>query len=539
MMGETCREKYLVSVLDAVAEGIEIIDADGSYSFANLAAKSMFGPREEIVGRRYSDDTRWKLTTPDGVALSPEAMPQSQVMRTGEPVLDALFGATLPNGRQVVLTMNAVPFLDENGSGLGTLVSYTDVTRRCRVERLDGALVDIGAAVNSSFDFDTILQRALDLAVEALGCESGILFLKEGSDWVMRYLSNLPEDMRGVRVPDESASFTTLTGGKAGAIAFNDAYEDDRISERVMRRFRIKSLLDVTLRVRERDIADVSFIYQSTAVPFTEDEVAFADKFGTIVGLALESSELYHSERETARLLQEALLGDPAPIEGIAFSLAYHSGTKSTLVGGDFYDLFETDHDHVAVLLGDVSGKGIAEAMLGALAKHTMNAYLLEGDPPARVLERTNRVLAHAMEVGKFVTAFAGLLDKRSGVLEYCNAGHPDPLVLRSGGAVEMLTVRSALLGAFPQTQFEPAQVSLAAGDVLLLYTDGVTEARGPGGRFGDERIASLLARSSRVSVSSLSDNLVKEVADYASGALSDDVAIMALERVEGARSSS
>jgi serine phosphatase RsbU (regulator of sigma subunit) len=143
------------------------------------------------------------------------------------------------------------------------------------------------------------------------------------------------------------------------------------------------------------------------------------------------------------------------------------------------------------------------------------------------------------MEVGKFVTAFAGLLDKRSGVLEYCNAGHPDPLVLRSGGAVEMLTVRSALLGAFPQTQFEPAQVSLAAGDVLLLYTDGVTEARGPGGRFGDERIASLLARSSRVSVSSLSDNLVKEVADYASGALSDDVAIMALERVEGARSSS
>ena len=389
-MGETGLEKYLGSVLDAVAEGIEIIDADGYCSFANLAAERMFGPREELIGRRY-DDTRWRLMTPDGVPIPPEEMPQSQVMRTGEPVLDTLFRAILPDGRQVVLTMNAVPFPDESGRVVGTLVSYTDVTQRSRTERLDRALLDIGAAVNSSFDFDTILQRALDLAVEALGCESGILFLKEGSDWVMRFLSNLPEDIRGARVPDELASFTTLTGGKAGAIAFNDAYEDDRIHNRVMRRFRIKSLLDVTLRVRGRDIADVSFIYQSTAVPFTEDDVAFADKFGLVVGLALESSELYHIEKETARLLQEALVGDPGAIEGIAFSHAYHSGTKSTLVGGDFYDLFEIDHDHVAVMLGDVSGKGIAKAMVAARAKHTMIAHLLEGDLPARVLELTNQ----------------------------------------------------------------------------------------------------------------------------------------------------
>ena len=537
-MGETGLEKYLGSILDVVAEGIEIIDANGYCSFANLAAERMFGPREEIIGRRY-DDTRWKLTTPDGVPIPPEALPQSHVMRTGEPVLDALFGATLPDGRQVVLTMNAVPFPDESGSVVGTLVSYTDVTQRHHEERLDGALIDIGAAVNSSFDFDTILQRALDLAVEALGCESGIMFLKEGSDWVMRFLSNLPEDMWGERVPDELASFTTLTGGKAGAIAFNDAYEDDRIHNRVMRRFRLKSLLDVTLRVRGRDIGDVSFIYRSAATPFTEAEVAFADKFGAIVSLALESSELYHSERKTSRLLQEALLGDPMSIEGIAFSHAYHSGTKSTIVGGDFYDLFETDHDHVAVLIGDVEGKGIAEAMLGARAKHTMHAYLLDGDPPALVLERTNRVVARSTENPTFITAFAGLLDKRSGVLEYSNAGHPDPFVLRSGGAVERLTTRSPLLGALPEAQFKPAHAALDVGDVLLLYTDGVTEARGPDGLFGDERIAELLARNSRVNIRSLADNVLKEVEDYASGALSDDAAIMALERAGGQRSTS
>ena len=430
--------------------------------------------------------------------------------------------------------MNAVPFRDEQSRVLGTLVSYTDVTRRSRTDRLDTALAEIGAAVNASFDFDTILQRALDLAVGALGCESGILFMKEGSDWVTRFVSNLSDDLRGARVPNRLASFTTLTGGKAGAIAFNDVYDDDRVYNRVMRRFHIRSLLDVTLRVRGRDIADVSFIYHSAATPFTDDDVAFADKFGAIVGLALESSALYHAERKTARLLQGALLSDPMPIEGIAFSHAYYSGTKSTLVGGDFFDLFAADDDHVAMLLGDVSGKGIGPAMLAARAKHTMLAHLLEGDLPAHVLGLTNHVLGRSTDPEIFITAFVGLLDKRSGVLEYCNAGHTDPLLLRNGGAVERLPGRSPLLGAFPDLRYVPAQASLGAGDVLLLYTDGVTEARGPGGFFGTERIVSLLERSVPLDVERLADEVLKEVTEYASAALDDDVAILAVERVDG-----
>jgi phosphoserine phosphatase RsbU/P len=224
-------------------------------------------------------------------------------------------------------------------------------------------------------------------------------------------------------------------------------------------------------------------------------------------------------------------VGNPGAIEGITFSHAYHSGTKSTLVGGDFYDLFEIDDDHIAVLLGDVSGKGIAKAMVAARAKHTMIAHLLEGDMPDRVLELTNSVLGQSTEHGTFITTFVGLLDKRSGVLKYCNAGHTDPLVLRGSGAVERLAARSPLLGAFSEMEFEPAHASLAAGDVLLLYTDGVTEARGAEGLFGEEGIRALLAGSTHVSVTGLADHVMKQVADYASDGLSDDVAIMAVER--------
>jgi PAS domain S-box-containing protein len=536
-LGGTGLENHLGNILDTIAEGIEIIGADGRYTFANLAAANMFGPRNELIGRHY-DEPRWTLTTVAGEPLPAEEMPQSRVMRTGEPVVDVRYGALLPDGRKIMMRMNAVPFKDDEGRLVGTLVSYADITQRMREESFDHALIEIAAAVNSSFDFDTILQRALDLAVGALDCESGILFLKDGTDWVVHCLTNLPAEMSGVRVPEEDASFTTLTGGKAGAIAFNDAQDDDRISSRVMRQFQITSLLDVTLRVRGRDIGDMSLIYHTKKVAFTEIDVAFANKFGAIVSLALESSQLFRGEQETARILQTALLGDPAKISGIEFSLAYRSITESAVVGGDFYDLFETDHDHVAVLLGDVSGHGLSKATIAALAKHTMEAYLFEGEMPMQVLDRTNRVVARLTDDSTFITAVVAVLDRASGTFEYCNAAQPDPLLLRRDGSVEKLAARSQLLGAFPSATFESACIDLAPGDVVLLYTDGVTEARGAGGTFfGDERLATLLARSARVSVRHLADHIMKAVQDFATGSLSDDVAILALARVSVAPS--
>jgi PAS domain S-box-containing protein len=529
---ETGLERYLADILDTVAEGVAMIGPDGRYSFANLAAERMFGSREEIVGRRC-DDLAWKLTTPEGEDLSQEDMPQSEVLRTGEAVLDRLLGALLPDGRRLMLSVDAVPFRGEGDRPVGTLVSFADVTQRCRVRRLDEALIGIGAAVNSSFDFDTILQRALDLAVEALGCESAILFMKEGSDWVMRHVTNLPEEMRGLRVADAEASFTTLTGGKAGAIAFNDAPSDDRIDSRVMRRFRIMSLLDVTLRVRGRDIGDVSFIYNSMAVSFNEDDVAFADRFGAVVGLALEGGELYRNAQETGRILQDALLGHPAAIEGIEFSHAYRSGTESAQVGGDFYDVCEIDEDHVAVVIGDVAGKGVPKAMTAALVKQTLAAFLIEGGLPAAVVGHANRVAQRSTDVSTFITAFVGLLDKRTGILDYCNAGGSNPLILRRAGDVERLTNRSPLLGAFAGAQFWPARASLAVGDVLLLCTNGVTEARGADGPFGEARLIPLIERSAHVGVKDLADHVMRAVSEYATVGPTDDVAIVAVERLE------
>jgi anti-sigma regulatory factor (Ser/Thr protein kinase) len=308
-MAVTEPEWYPAKVLDTITEGVAAIRADGCYAFMNEAAKHILGTKETIVGRHY-DDPLWELTTLDGTTVPVDEMPLAIVMRTGEPVLDAQYCATLPDGRQVVLAINAVPFRDEKQQLIGAAMSFGDITKRSRSEKYGWALSEMSTAVYSSLDFDTIVHRALNQGVDALGCDSGIIFMREeGSDWVMRYLCNLPGDMIGTRIPDKDASFTMLTGGAhGGAIAYNDAIHDERINNRLMRRFEIKSMLDVTLRVHGRDVADVSFVNHSKATPFTPEDVDFANKLGATVALALENvrlDQLYEAEHDAAVRLQE------------------------------------------------------------------------------------------------------------------------------------------------------------------------------------------------------------------------------------------
>lgn len=307
-MTDTPLEWYLTRVLDTITESVVMIDADGCYAFVNTAAERILGPKESLVGRRH-DDPFGELTTPDGKPVSGADMPFATVMRTGEPVLNAVYNLALADGRLIVIEINAVPFRNEEQQIVGGVVSFSDITDRIHAERLASGLNDTSSVVYSSSDFRTIVQSALDRGVDALGCESGVVFEKNDKDWIMRYLSNLPEDMIGIRIPDEDASFTTLTGGpQGGAIAYNDAFKDERINNRLMRRFDIKSMLDVTVRVHGRDVADISFIHHSQAIPFTDEDVDFANKLGAIIGLALESVRLDHLrevEHDEAERLRE------------------------------------------------------------------------------------------------------------------------------------------------------------------------------------------------------------------------------------------
>ena len=256
----------------------------------------------------------------------------------------------------------------------------------------------------------------------------------------------------------------------------------------------------------------------------------------------LKLSEQRHREGEEryeriADVLQGALLSVPEELPGIEFSHLYQSATQATKVGGDFYDLFELDGDRIAVVVGDVSGKGLPAATLTSRVKDTIRAYSMDGDTPAEVLARTNALLLRYTDTASWVSVFLGYLHVPSGRLVYCSAGHPPSVVHRMGNSdgdgqeTFFLETSSPILAAFEEASFEDREAFLAPGDTLLLYTDGVIEARQDGGLFGDERLIESVSLLGSAGALRLPELLFSRLKEFASGRLADDVAIVAISR--------
>ncbi len=218
--------------------------------------------------------------------------------------------------------------------------------------------------------------------------------------------------------------------------------------------------------------------------------------------LAEENERLYEQQLDIAERLQGTLLNIPSEIGPFKLGHLYRSATEAARVGGDFYDVFEVKEGSVAVLIGDVAGHGIEAARTATLVKDVVHAFTHQTLRPADVLAHTNRLLIEK-DLPGFVTVFLGVLDKGTACLRYSSAGHPDVLLKRASGEVERLRSHSAPLGVFADSEWKVSQTDLGVDDRLVLYTDGVIEARRNGDFFGDQRLETLI-REAQVPVEHL-----------------------------------
>lgn len=201
-------------------------------------------------------------------------------------------------------------------------------------------------------------------------------------------------------------------------------------------------------------------------------------------------------------------------------------------VGGDFYDWFFADADHLCFLLGDVSGKGVPAALLMAATKSLLNVTGRGNPHPKRMLETANRQVLAGNEACMFVTVFCAVLDVRTGVICYSSAGHNPPVVVRDGRRLEYLEeARSPPIGIDEEIVFEEAEVTLQPGDALFIYTDGVTEARSVGREmFSEEGLEDALSRSGGGSARDLVQGTLEGVKRFANNApQADDIAVLAI----------
>lgn len=403
-----------------------------------------------------------------------------------------------------------------------------DVTKRFRGKALSDALNDINMTINSTLEFDEIMQRVIVETTKTIGAETGGVVLRENARWIVRYVFGIPETMAGLELNAQEARHLMLAAQTKEPVAVDEAYRDARVDREFVKKLGIRSLLVLPLILREDVIGAMSFHYHSSAVPFAEIEIDFASKVGTAVSLAIENARLYETERAISNTLQEALLTIPEEIPGVGFGQLYRSATESAKVGGDFYDLIELEHDRVGILIGDVSGKGLEAATTTSFIKNTIKVYAYEDISPASVIAKANEAFRRTSTRAAFATVFFGVLDIKTGILSYCSAGHPPAILRKRTSEIVLLSTRSPFIGVFTGLNYVEQIEMLEKGDILFLYTDGATEARREGEFFGEHRLVKCLQECS-MPVKEVPKLVFDEIMSFTGGRLLDDIALLAV----------
>ncbi len=235
---------------------------------------------------------------------------------------------------------------------------------------------------------------------------------------------------------------------------------------------------------------------------------------------------------QTAREIQQAILPKffpPYPDRRDFDIFAAMNAAKE--VGGDFYDFFMIDNDRIGFVIGDVSGKGVPAAIFMAVSRTIIRATGLKGMPADECMNYVNNLLCSESVSSMFVTVFYGILNTSSGELEYVNAGHNPPYIVNSSGLTTVELTKGTVLGGIEHFNYRSSRIILAPGDILYLYTDGVTEAFNRQGElYGDERLEIVLNANLQSDHKELVKTTLSAVADHAAGfPPSDDITMMAI----------
>jgi serine phosphatase RsbU (regulator of sigma subunit) len=298
-----------------------------------------------------------------------------------------------------------------------------------------------------------------------------------------------------------------------------------------------ESATDVT----QGQFLGVLYLDSKRPTAFSKLDRQILDALAADAASILDNARLVERERERQRLeqeigiardIQQALL--PKNFRDFPHLAVMGANFPCLSVGGDYFDVFPLEDRRTAFLLADVSGKGLGAALLTTMLQGALSGMTL-GTDPARVFNHINRFLCDHAEVGRYATMFFGILDD-TGRLEYINAGHPSPILLRSGTAEEAFKEGSFPVGLVPEAEFSTMTLQLEPNDTLVLYSDGVTEAMDPDEQqYGTGRLCAVLLGKNELPLDVIQKTILESVENFARGARQADDLTMLLVRFRAA----
>jgi serine phosphatase RsbU (regulator of sigma subunit) len=350
----------------------------------------------------------------------------------------------------------------------------------------------------------------------------------------------LGEELNRRFPPDETRDSASYAVARTGTTQFvpeiTDAMLDAGIPEperrELVRRLGLRSVVIAALRAHGRIFGTLTLANTRASRLFEPPDVQLAEDLARRAGTAIDNARLYTERTRIAHTLQRRLLPQRLPeIEGVALAARYRAAGELNEVGGDFYDVFPRGPGAWTLVVGDVTGKGAEAAAVTALARYTLRAGAAEDGEPAKALTRLNAAMRADEGTARYATAVLAHLDTAGGRVQVrlALAGHPPALVIRAGGALEAVGDPGTMLAVLAQPRFVEARVALDEGDVLLLYTDGVTEAGPRDRQFGNDGFRELLMTLAGEPPDRVVDAVEAAVVDLQDGHPRDDIALLAL----------
>ncbi|MCU1452710.1 MAG: Stage sporulation protein [Acidimicrobiales bacterium] len=307
---------------------------------------------------------------------------------------------------------------------------------------------------------------------------------------------------------------------------------DDPQHLQLMRRFGARSGAAVPLVARGRVLGVLTLICVGERRRFSAEDLPLVEDLGRRAAMAVDNARLYESRNRVARTLQRSLLPPALPtIAGIEVAARYRVAEAETEIGGDFYDVFEVSDGAWAVVIGDVCGRGPEAAAITGLMRHSVRAAAVHESRPSRILSQTNEAVLGQIDDTRFCTAAMLRLHPpglrgRSARITASSGGHPRPLVVHPDGRVEWIDCAGTLLGVLPKPTLVDATVVLPRGSSVVLFTDGVTEARRGPEQFGESRLIEALSSGAELSAEALAARIEAAVADFQDHG-NDDLAVL------------
>lgn len=514
-------EKYR-TLSESSPDDIFLVELDGTIKYMNKAGLRRLGKKyDEVIGK----DMR-SLVSAD--AAQQVIANIEHVVKTGasyryEDIIDIGMGIFY---HDTVLN----PIYDATGNISSILAISRDITSRVKSKQLSESLNKINTSISSSLHVDEIINIGIKQAAEAMDIHGSLFFLKDNVGWrIADVVSHELRDLKGESFNEIELPIISNVVGIKNVVSIKNNHGSDKVLSYIQNACGSCDSLAVPLIIKEEVTGIILFINSNESKTFSDDDIDFAKKLSVSMSLALENARIYTEERNIADTLQETQLILPDEIEKIELGHIYLSATEEAQVGGDFYDVFELDHNRTGIIIGDVSGKGLPAANLTTLVKNMIRAYSYENASPADIVSKTNKAVILNSDDLTFVTLTLGILEKSTGVFKYCNAGHPPAIVKRADG-ISVLKPNSSVIGIYEDLTFVDDKINLYKDDILFFYTDGLIEARADGEFFGEDRLREMITSASTLNAPALAEHIYKLANNFTDGKLNDDLAILTIE---------